>query len=133
MLVMNPAARHHQRWLVAVLATCLVLAQALWLLHRVAHFDVATHAVLAHGSHASEAGFARHSTSPVAQALLPDHQDQRSCAQYDHLSHADMAPGCELMDATQAHAFLAQATHAASQMATQAAGFLARGPPPAIA
>jgi hypothetical protein len=117
---MKPAALHRQRWLVAAFATCLVLAQALWLLHRVAHVGIATQ-VSAASSH--------HKAGLWAKSVLPDHQDERSCAQYDHFSHADMAVGGELMEATQLHPLLAQATHVASQMAAQAAGFLARGPP----
>jgi hypothetical protein len=114
-----------QHWLVAVLAISLVLSQALWLLHRVAHVGVATQTSAAQ-AHAASSG---HAADRWVKSLLPDHQDQRSCAQYDHLSHADMAPGCAAQDVTQAHAVLAQATHVASQMAAQAAGFLARGPP----
>ncbi len=114
----------HRRWLVAIFAACLLMAQGLWLLHRVAHVGIATHSSLA----ASELN-----SGQWAKALLPDHRDERSCAQYDHLCHADMAPGCDLVNATQQHVLLAPATHVASQMAAQAAGFLARGPPPAIA
>jgi hypothetical protein len=116
----KPLRLSRQRWLVAMLAMSLVLAQALWLLHRVAHVGIATQAS------AASTGI---KADRWAKALLPDHQDERSCAQYDQLSHADMAPGCAAIDASQVHAVLAQVTHVASQMAAQAAGFLARGPP----
>lgn len=115
---MKPTSPLHRRWLVATFAMCLMLSQALWLLHRVAHFALANQTA----SVDSKAGF-------WAKALLPDHPDERSCAQYDQLSHADMMPGCQLPPASFAKAAFVQATHVASSMAAQAAGFLARGPP----
>jgi hypothetical protein len=109
-----------QYGLVAVLALSLVLSQALWLLHRVAHVAIATHASAA--SSDQKAG-------SWAKALLPVHQDERSCAQYDQLNHHALIPGCEPPDLVLARVALAQATHVASRMAAQAAAFLARGPP----
>lgn len=115
---MKPTSPLLLRTLVAAMAMCLVLAQALWLLHRVGHVRVVTHT-------ASD----EFKASAWMKAVLPDHQDERSCAQYDQLSHADMAPGCHALHLTQGHSDLAQAAHVASSMAAQAAGFLARGPP----
>jgi hypothetical protein len=128
MLVKQSYAKRRQSRLFALwalcLGFCLVLSQALWLLHRVAHFDtVAQASVTAKSTPPAKSG------NLWAEAFLPDHLDERSCAQYDQLGHADMAPGCPAMDLTQAATALALATHVASLMAAQAAGFLARGPP----
>ena len=125
--------QQRQRWQVAFLAACLVLAQALWLLHGVAHFEVSRRAVMTDVStevrtHAKVPA-CDHAVSHWAQALLPDHQNERSCADYDQHSHADAAPGGDWGVVSQAPGDLAQATHVASGMAAQAAGFLARGPP----
>ena len=84
--------RHRRRWQVAVLAICLTLAQALWLLHRVAHFQVSSRAAVAHASEQLKSPPCDLATGSWAKALLPDHQDERSCADYDQLGHADMAP-----------------------------------------
>ena len=118
---------------------CLTLSQALWLLHRVAHVGQVGHvgqvAHVAHGGHLGQSTVSTRTASVALEvgawtkALLPDHKDERSCAQYDQLSHADMAPGCHALHATLARNALAQVTHVASSMAAQAAGFLARGPP----
>jgi hypothetical protein len=123
------AVRHRHYWQVAVLATCLMLAQALWLLHRVVHFEVLNRASVAQASASLKSPVGDLVVSPWAKALLPDHQDERSCADYDQLGHADMAPGCAAPTASQAPAMRPEATHVASGMAAQAAGFLARGPP----
>lgn len=114
------------------LALCLVLSQALWLLHRIAHAGMTPHLAAAHSSESSRAASVDRDAGRWIKALLPDHQDERSCAVYDHLSHADMAPGFQPLDVTQPHLVVAQATHRASGMAAQAAGFLARGPPATV-
>ena len=123
------SVRHRRRWQVAVLAICLMLAQALWLLHRVAHFKVSSRAALAHASAELKSPPCDFAIGSWARALMPDHQDERSCADYDQLGHADMAPGCNVPTASHAPVMRAEVTHAASGMAAQAAGFLARGPP----
>ena len=115
---MKPTSSLQQRWLVATFAMCLMLSQALWLLHRVAHYALANPGA----SVGSKTGI-------WVKAVLPDHPDERSCAQYDQLSHADLLPGCQLQPASFAEATFVQAMHVASSMAAQAAGFLARGPP----
>jgi hypothetical protein len=118
-----------QRWLAAVVALCFFLSQALWLLHRVAHVGIATHATAVSGKGQSSAAPTAHKSGAWVKALLPDHPDERSCAQYDQLGHADLALGSQTLEVTFAKTTLAQATHVASSMAAQAAGFLARGPP----
>jgi hypothetical protein len=116
-----------QRWLVAVMAVSMLMAQALWLLHRVAHSGVQSATYSASGFTARLD--ARQNTGALAKALLPQHDDERSCAAYDLLAHTDLAPGGTQLDLTQAHCLAIQTTHAASRLAAQAAGYLARGPP----
>ncbi len=125
-------ARLRCSWFVAVLATSLVLSQALWFLHRVAHVGVATHLGAAHGVDSTRVTVFAPVKSLWAKALLPDHQDEQSCAQYDQLGHADLALGCEALNLSQALLPNAQPAHMASLMAAQAAGFLARGPPATV-
>ena len=118
-----------QRWLAAAMVLCLLLSQALWLLHRVAHVGIAKHATAVPIKEQSSAAPTAHKSGAWIKALLPDHPDERSCAQYDQLGHADLASGSQTPEVTFAKTALAQATHVASSMAAQAAGFLARGPP----
>jgi hypothetical protein len=132
LLALTSIASLRRCWFVALLATCLVLSQALWLLHRVAHVGIATHAGAAHGPAATQAVSPSQVNSLWAKSLLPDHQDERSCAQYDQLGHADLALGCEPLQVSQALMPNAQPAHVASLMAAQAAGFLARGPPATV-
>ena len=137
MFVPNTVTLNRRRGLVAALAMglvlclalCLVLSQALWLLHRIAHAGMTPHVVAVQSSESTEAASVHRDAGSWIKSLLPDHQDERSCALYDHLSHADLAPGFHSLDVTQQHLVVAQATHRASGMAAQAAGFLARGPP----
>ncbi len=159
---------HRRSWFAALLALSLVLSQALWLLHRVAHSGVGAHSQVhgaahevvrfevhaavqaaghAHGHTSSQAipdavphttphtnpntsPHAAPGTSTWAKLLLPEHSDERSCAHFDQLSHSDMVLGCsQPLGLSQAHAVATPATHVASSLAAQAAGFLARGPP----
>ena len=134
---------HQTPWLAALLALSLVLSQALWLLHRVAHSGVAhsgvAHSGAAHVAHvvhfahakpSNADGDAAHGPSAWLKALLPEHADELSCAHFDQLSHTDVLPVCCAPSGlSQAPAHELPATHVASSLAAQAAGFLARGPP----
>ena len=131
---MKQAQLHQRAWFCALLALSLVLSQALWLLHRVAHSGL-THSV-AHTVHTVHVAashvdnHAAHEPSKWLKALLPEHTDALSCAHFDQLSHADGLLGCAAPPGlTHAHAHAQPATHVASSLAAQAAGFLARGPP----
>lgn len=125
---MNPALRRILTPLIFVIAVLMLLAQALGLVHRIAHPPASLRAVAA----SVEAQPSVTAGLPLAhwvQALLPAHNSDRSCQLYDQLTHADVAIGA--MPAVASHSFgdLPQATHRASRLAAQAAGFLARGPP----
>ena len=125
---MNRAPHRIRTPLVFAMVVLMLLAQALGLVHRAAHVPAPLRAVAASDEAQSSATTGR----PLAhwiQALLPRHDDDRSCRLYDQLSHADVAIGS--MPAMVSHSFgdLPQATHRASRLAAQAAGCLARGPP----
>ena len=122
----------------------MLLAQALWLLHRVAHPPAALR-----GATQAQAvpGVTQAQVVPVVtqaqvvpgatfagatdwtRALLPQHDNDRSCDLYDQLTHADAAAGAALDTATQPAVQPPAAIHRGSCIAAQAAGFLARGPP----
>ena len=134
---------HQRPWFTALLALSLMLSQALWLLHRVAHNGA--HSGAYRGAHAEDVSathgsghtvsghagsHAANSSSTWLKALLPEHADELSCAHFDQLGHADALPGCVAPQGlSQPHAHALPATHVASSLAAQAAGFLARGPP----
>ena len=114
--------------LIFAMVALLLCVQALGLAHRLAHAPGAVRMVAA----ATEATL----TTPAAQrsghwlqALLPEHDSDRSCQLYDQLTHADAAPATALSVVAQTAHAAPQATHRASCLAAQAAGFLARGPP----
>lgn len=123
---MNLAHAHRRTPLIVAMVVSMLLAQALWLLHRVAHAPAASRVAMQTQA-APVATFA--STAQWIQALLPQHDNDRSCDLYDQLTHADAATGAASDTATQAAVQPPAAIHRGSCIAAQAAGFLARGPP----
>ena len=113
----------------------MLLAQALWLLHRVAHPPAAlrgaTQAQAVPGVTQAQVvpGATFAGATDWTRALLPQHDNDRSCDLYDQLTHADAAAGAALDTATQPVVQPPAAIHRGSCIAAQAAGFLARGPP----
>ena len=63
------------------------------------------------------------------QALLPQHDSDRSCDLYDQSTHSDAAPGSPPDAATRSPDEQSAAIYRASCLAAQASGFLACGPP----
>ena len=125
---MNPALRRILTPLIFAILVLMLLAQALGLVHRIAHSPAPLRAVAA-SFDAQPSATAGLPLARWVQALLPAHDSDRSCQLFDQLTHADVAIGA--MSAVASHSFgdLPQATHRASRLAAQAAGFLARGPP----
>ena len=125
---MNPALRRILTPLVFAMVVLMLLAQALGWVHRIAHSPASLRAVDA-SFDAQPSVTAELPLAHWVQALLPAHDSDRSCQLYDQLTHADVAIGA--MPGAVSHSFgdLPQATHRASRLAAQAAGFLARGPP----
>lgn len=105
---------HLRRPLAGLLICALLLTQALGLLHRVLHADGPAHTVGDPGK---------------IEALFTHHHDLGDCRIFDQMSHADgvgfafVDPGAMPPAPTPAVALQAP------QMAAQAAGNLARGPP----
>jgi hypothetical protein len=100
--------------LIAALLVVLVLAQTLGALHRVAH--------------AGGAGAAPASGNWVLD-LFAGHDHDGSCELYDQLTHGDALSAASSPPMPSPPPGEPPIRHAAWQIAAQAAGFLARGPP----
>lgn len=100
-----------------------VLAQALGLMHRIVHAPLPGQGVV----HAS--GAVAQPEVPWVKALFAGHDHEHGCKLYDQSSHADLACGDAPGVALQGSAAAADLIHPGWQLAAQAAGFLARGPP----
>lgn len=129
---MSLTARHRSprtALIVAVLAA-LVLAQALGLMHGIAHFQRA--AAVAGAMVAADAPQAAASEPPPSgwlQALFTGHDRDGGCELYDQLSHADVLCGVPALHLPSALPPAPAPGPGSGQLAQQAAGFLARGPP----
>lgn len=126
---------HRHTWLVLVLVA--MLAQTLGLLHRQAHGSaghgpqpVASVTGAAHDharpGHRSEAD---EHASVWLQQLFSGEVDEAGCALYDQLTHADLLPHLPLLWVPRVLVPAVPPWHAHWQLAAQALGFLARGPP----
>jgi hypothetical protein len=104
----------------AVLLVSLVLAQALGLMHGIAH--------MRHAPGTTTTSTAKADSGWVAK-LFAGHQHGGDCDVYDQLSHGDalhaVAPVFAAVEFTQTPVALHRGWH----IATQSSGFLARGPP----
>ena len=124
---MNLTHRRLRTPLIFAMALCMLLAQALVMLHRIAHAPAAVRSVSQPQALAQAVG--ANTAAHWIQALLPRHDSDRSCDLYDQLTHSDAAPGSSPGAATPSPDESPAAIHRASCLAAQAAGFLARGPP----
>ena len=109
-----------RRSLIGLMVAAFVLTQMLGGVHRVVSGHVTT------AAKADDAG------SRLVKALFAGHHDDRDCKVFDQLAQADLAGGPAFVSA--AHdtgATPVIAAHRCWQIAAQAAGFLARGPPAA--
>ena len=113
-----------RRSVFALLLIALVLVQTLGLMHRIVH---------AHGrSQTAELPAVNvdgGSAESWVKALFEGHDSERDCAQYDQLSHGDLASGNVATTTSVAPELPVVAHHPGWHLAAQAAGFLARGPP----
>ena len=112
-----------KRALIASVLLAFVLAQALGLMHRIVHAPFVGYGLV----HAS-AEAPRADVSWV-KALFAGHDHERGCDLYDQSSHADLACGDAPSLALQGPTTGTEQLHPGWQLAAQAAGFLARGPP----
>lgn len=111
----------------ALLLVALVIVQTLGLMHRIVHL---------HGrSQSSDApaagvvGVVADTNESWVKALFGGHDGERDCAQYDQLSHGDLAWVGGAATTSVAPDLPVVAHHLGWHLAAQAAGFLARGPP----
>ena len=120
-------SRPARRSVLMLLMAALVLVQALGLMHRVVH----VHAQLQHAAvpPLAAAGSATTAGDSWVKALFGNHDGERDCAQYDQLTHADLAWDSVPAIASRASGIGHGLCRPGWQLAAQAAGFLARGPP----
>ena len=108
----------------SILLVALVIAQTLGLVHRIVHAPIVGHpAVTAAAS--TNVGTA------WMKALFAGHSSEQGCDLYDQLSHADAVPPAPVAAIVMHDIDAVPGWHSGVQVAAQAAGFLARGPPPA--
>jgi hypothetical protein len=120
----RPTLGNPRRLLAGAVLCALLLMQALGLLHRVLH---------AHGPaptlgvpHAQEAAAPQ---QHLFEGLFAQHHDAQDCQVFDQLTQAD-APALAITPVSgEPMAAMRLATSAAPDLAAQAAGYLARGPP----
>ena len=108
----------------ALLLIALVLVQTLGLMHRIVH---------AHGrsqpAEVPAVSVDGGGAESWVKALFEGHDSERDCAQYDQLSHGDLAWGSAVAITSAAAELPVVVHHPGWHLAAQAAGFLARGPP----
>ena len=124
---MNLTHRRLRTPLIFAVALCMLLAQALVMLHRIAHAPAAVRSVSQSQVLAQAVG--ANTAAHWIQALLPQHDSDRSCDLYDQFTHFDAATDSSPAAQMQAPDEPVAVAHRASCLAAQAAGFLARGPP----
>lgn len=108
----------------AVLLVSLVLAQALGLMHGIAH--------MRHGPGtltSAAATTAVEAKSGWVAKLFAGHQHGGDCDVYDQLSHGDALHGATPVFAALEFTQTPVALHSGWHIAAQSSGFLARGPP----
>ena len=112
-----------RRTLTHAVLLAFVLAQALGLMHRIVHAPMLGQAALHASAEAPQAEVS------WLKVLFAGHHSERACDLYDQTSHADLVCGDVPSLALQGSAAAADVIHPGWQLAAQAAGFLARGPP----
>ena len=107
-----------RRSLIGLMLVALVLTQALGVMHRMM------------SGHATSAAQTDDARAPHLKALFAGHHSERDCKVFDQLAQADLAGGLAVVPAAQDPGDTpVKAAQRCWQIAAQAAGFLARGPP----
>jgi hypothetical protein len=110
----------------STLLIALVFAQTLGLVHRIVHAPTIGHpALLAAAAAATPPGTA------WLKAVLAGPSSEHGCDLYDQLSPADAVPQASINPLMVHDIDAVPSWHSGVHVAAQAAGFLARGPPPA--
>lgn len=112
-----------KRALIHSVLLAFVLAQALGLMHRIVHAPLLGQAAVHASAEPPHVGMS------WLKALFAGHDSERGCDLYDQSSHADLACGTTPNVVLQGPVFTVEVIHPGWQLAAQAAGFLARGPP----
>ncbi len=112
--------------IVLTLAAVLVFVQVLGLTHGVLHDQARTDAQ----AFADAGPLGQPADASVFDGLFSEHDSEADCDRFDHITHADPAWFDAPQFALQAAEGNQVAVHAGWHIAPQAAGFLARGPPP---
>lgn len=112
--------------LVALLFASLVIAQALGLMHRIAHMP---HGPGSTASWSQLSAPANPAGASWLQKLFAGHQHDGDCDVYDQLGHADALTGAAPVVADAVFTQAPAAVHRDWHLAAQSSGFLARGPP----
>lgn len=118
-----------RRRLLPLLAVALLWLQALGLWHHVVHGVALEGPVAAVSASAHDAD--GHGGDHGDHGLADHDAGDPQCRLYDQLAHADLAPGSAGTAPVLAVGGTPLAATPAGRLAPQAAGFLARGPPPA--
>lgn len=115
-----------RRSLCMTVLVALAMAQTLGLVHRIVHAPLVGHP--AYSTRGPAAALPAVKTDWL-KALFAGHSSEQGCDLYDQFSHADGIPTAPALVLPPEPGDRATPWHAASAMAAQAAGCLARGPP----
>ena len=113
-----------RRFACSTLLLALVLAQTLGLVHRIVHAPLGGHPAMS-------ASVSMTSSTGWLKALFAGHSSEQGCDLYDQLSHADAVPQAPTTAILVPDCNAVLGWHSVGRVAAQAAGYLARGPPPA--
>lgn len=119
-----PSSLAVRRSVFALLLVALVLVQTLGLMHRIVHLHGRSQPADVPAVSADSGN-----SESWVKALFEGHDSERDCAQYDQLSHGDLAWDSTVPAAHVAAGLPVVVHHPGWHLAAQAAGFLARGPP----
>lgn len=118
---------HLRRALITAVLLALVMTQTLGALHRALSGHATAH------QRAWSAATAENGGGHFLRALFAGHHDEHDCKVFDQLAQADLAGAVAPAAAAQVPVEVPPvAIHPAWHLAAQAAGFLARGPPPRV-
>lgn len=116
------------RRLAWLLVAALLTVQMLGLAHRLTHTGQG-HSPVAQAARAAPDNAAPSPDRGFFAALFAGHVDDRDCAAFDQLSHADAVFCASFTVSAEPPVAVPVVFHPAWQIAAQARGFLARGPP----
>jgi hypothetical protein len=123
-MLLRATSRRLRSTILTIVLLALALAQTLGVVHRIVHSPLSAHAAAA-GAPPSPAA------ATFLQALFAGHGTERGCDLYDQLSHSDLLETAALVVAVPLAPQACPGVPPVGRPVAEAAGFLARGPPPA--